>query len=67
MPKFEIKSSSAEPVTTPAETPEVKTFINKVPAFWDIVPTETGVYCVSNITKETFEGSMEDFNKMIKG
>lgn len=38
-----------------------------VPANWDIQPTEKGVRCVNNLNGVVFEGTIEEFNKAMKG
>ena len=52
----EIKQTNAE------------TLANKIPSNWVITPGEgDNIVAVNNITKKTFEGSVEDFNQILRG
>ena len=46
---------------------ETVSFVNKVPAHWTLIPTENGVKAVNVSSRETFEGSISEFNKRLRG
>ena len=46
---------------------ETVAFIDKVPAHWTLIPTENGVKAVNVSSRETFEGSILEFNKRLRG
>lgn len=57
-------------IEVPQQNPEqavAVVFMDKVPAHWTIVESEVGVYCVNSNSRETFTGTLEEFNKLLKG
>lgn len=62
--KVEASTETKTETTTVVVT---KSFQDKIPANWVITPTETGIEAYSNQTRETFNGSLAEFNKMLRG
>lgn len=44
-----------------------ETFEDSVPSNWIITPTETGIVATNAKTLEKFEGTIQEFNKRLKG
>jgi hypothetical protein len=64
--KKAIMSSTPATVTVAATVEE--TFKDRVPSNWDIKPLdEDTIVAVSNVTNERFEGTVQEFNKKLKG
>jgi hypothetical protein len=59
------------PVVAPKVTAAplaVKSFEDTTPSNWEITKTEDDkIVAVSNATLERFEGTIEDFNKLLRG
>jgi hypothetical protein len=54
-----------QPDAKPAEV--VEPFICKRPCDWVITELENGISAVSTTTQETFEGTLVEFNKRLRG
>jgi hypothetical protein len=69
MSKFEVKAT--ESLKTEAEKPvimkESVQLKDRIPCNWHLSVNDNVVYGVNNVSGEEFEGSMEEFNKALRG
>ena len=70
--KINLTSSTTAEVAKVEEKVEVvklvcETFEDNIPSNWIITPTENGISAISSKTRETFEGTIQEFNKRLKG
>lgn len=64
----EVKTPDTKAPETKAPEAKADTgFTNKIPANWIITPTEDGIEAINLISKETFTGSMKEFNAKLRG
>ena len=66
---MQIKVNMQDTIKT-EDTQEIKpssSFKDKVPSNWQIQPTDGGIVAYNTSSLETFEGSIEEFNKNLRG
>lgn len=71
MPQLQVPTSaeSTDTVTVVITPPAVKSFVNKVPANWVLTAVDgsDNISAYNNQSNETFEGSVEEFNTLLRG
>ena len=64
--KIEKISEPAKVVETKPSKPKAS-FEDKTPCNWVLTPEGEDIIAVNNVSGERFEGSIEDFNKALRG
>lgn len=64
-PNFEAQDDIIKDVIQ--QESEILTFTDRVPAHWTLTPTDNGVKAINVSSRETFEGSILEFNKRLRG
>ena len=68
MTELKVLVIKEDPVIEDSVTVAVKSFKDKTPAYWTIVPVDDDqVSCKNSFTNETFVGTLEEFNTLLRG
>jgi hypothetical protein len=67
MAKLELNLT--DKVESPVEEKVTEAFVikDKLPCNWNLTITDGKLYGVNNVSGEKFEGTMQEFNKAIRG
>lgn len=71
MPQLQVPTSaeSTDTVTVVITPPAAKSFVNKVPANWVLTAADGSddISAYNNQSNEIFEGSVKEFNTLLRG
>ncbi len=63
----EDETAKIEETVKESEKEMLTPFLGRVPCYWQVIKTEDGISASNSETNETFEGSLETFNKRLRG
>jgi len=67
MAKVNVYIPEPTPEPTPVVVEQVKAFKDRTPCNWNIIATKSGIKANNSSSGEHFEGTMAEFNKLIRG
>ena len=65
--KLKLEPSVSVPVVETVSAEVRRGFSDRNPSNWDIVQSGSGVSCRNSVSGEVFEGSVADFNALLRG